>query len=443
MSKAMDMTKGNSFKQIIAFTIPLILGNVFQLTYNMVDSIVIGHFAGSEALASVGTSDPIMSLIILGVSGMCIGAGVLMSEFFGSGQIEKLREEMRTLTFMGIVFSAVVLIFGLFFSRQILIWIKAPASILSMATIYLRIIFMGMPFTVLYNIYSSGLRSIGNSTTPLKYLAISSVMNMVLDVLFIYFFHLNVLGAALATVLAEAFSAILCILYTEKNIEYLRFDWKNLSINKDLVNQTLSYGFFSALQQAAQPIGKLFIQGTVNSLGVASIAAFNAVGKIEDIGLVPGRTIANAATTFIAQNKGAQKKERMEKGYRQAMFMEVVTGIVISMSLFFFRNPLMSLFTKDQNIISEGAIYFSIMFVAYMISNFSNGQQGYFRGVGLMKTTFLGTLTQITIRACTTFILVPMIGIKGIGFACMIGWLCQISWQFPYRAYIYKKYYKA
>lgn len=437
----MDMTTGNSFKQIIWFTIPLILGNVFQLTYNMVDSIIVGQFAGKDALAAIGTSDPIMSLIILGVSGMCVGASVLMSQFFGRGHLDKLKDEMMTLTIMGVVFSIFVLIFGFGFSKNILLLMKAPSSILDMATIYLQIIFIGMPFTVLYNIYSSALRSIGNSTTPLLYLAMSSIINMALDFIFIYFFHLSVVGAGMATVIAEGISAILCMIYTEKNVDLLHIDIKKLSLNKDLVKQTLSYGGFSALQQATQPIGKLFIQGTVNGLGVTSIAAFNAIGKIEDIGLVPGRSISNAMTTFIAQNKGAGNRKRMEKGFRQGLILEVIAGVLISCTLCFLRVPLMSLFTNNKEIILEGASYFAVMFLAYVISNVSNGHQGYYRGVGYMKTTFLGSITQITIRAIITMMIVPIVGIKGIGYACMIGWTMQLGWQAPYRYYLYRKEY--
>ncbi len=216
MKKTMDMTSGNSFKQIFYFTIPLILGNIFQLTYNMMDSIIVGQFAGKDALAAIGTSDPIMSLIILGVSGMCVGASVIMSQFFGKGELDKLKDEMQTLTVIGVFFSLFVLIIGFGLSKYFLIWMKAPISILSQATLYLQIIFIGMPFTVLYNIYASALRSIGNSTTPLKYLVLSSILNMLLDFIFIYFFHLDVIGAGLATVIAEGISAILCVIYTKK-----------------------------------------------------------------------------------------------------------------------------------------------------------------------------------------------------------------------------------
>ena len=439
MKKYIDMTSGPIFHQLISFTLPLILGNVFQLTYNMVDSIIVGQFAGSEALAAIGTSDPIMSLIILGVSGMCVGAGVLMSLFFGQNALDKLKEEMKTLTILGIFFSLIVLVIGFGLSKYILILMKSPSSILDMATIYLRVIFLGMPFTVLYNIYASALRSIGNSTTPLKYLMLSSLMNMGLDFILIYFFHMGVLGAGLATVFAEGISAILCVVYTEKNVSYLQINFKDYQLNKELVKQTLSYGGFTALQQATQPIGKLFIQGTVNSLGVTSIAAFNAIGKIEDIGLVPGRSISTSITTFVAQNKGANNKERMEKGFREGILLEIMVGIFISLVLYICRFPLMSLFTSNQEIIFEGASYFSVMFLAYVLSNCSNGHQGYYRGIGYMKTTFFGSVTQISIRAIVSVLIVPFIGIRGIGYACMIGWSCQLVWQAIYRIYVYRK----
>ncbi len=168
------------------------------------------------------------------------------------------------------------------------------------------------------------------------------------------------------------------------------------------------------------------------------MAAFTAIGKIEDIGLVPGRSISTSMTTFIAQNKGAGNYKRMEEGFRKGIVLEAITGIVISLLLFICRIPLMHLFTQNQEIIEEGATYFSVMFLAYAISNCSNGHQGYFRGIGYMKTTFYASITQITIRVILSMTIVPIIGIKGIGYGCMMGWAIQLTWQAIYRIYVYK-----
>ncbi len=438
-----DMTSGNSRRQLIAFTIPLILGNIFQLAYNFTDTLVVGRFAGSVALAAVGTSDPIMNLLILGVSGICVGASVLMSQFFGAGEHDRLAEELHTVVIMGLLFSFAVLLAGVFFTEQILTVLNVPDDLLEDASAYLRIILISMPFTCLYNIYAASLRAIGDSKTPIYFLVLSSLCNIGLDILLVAGFHMGVVGAGLATAIAEALSAVLCIIYTNRTVSILRFRWRSFRPNAFLVKKTLSYGGLTAIQQCSQPIGNLMIQSTVNTLGVASIAAFNAARKIEDIGLVPGRSIGNSNTTFVAQNIGAGNTQRAEKGHTQAIQMEIVTGILISGIVLALRSPLMRIFTADAEIISEGIRYFAIIGFFYWLPCINNGNQGYFRGVGRMKTVLLGTLTQISLRVIFTILLIPRYGIEGIGIACVIGWTVQCIWQTIYHRMIIGKSVKA
>ena len=434
--KNIDMTKGKLLPELTAFTLPLILGNFFQLMYNMVDTIVIGRFAGSHALAAVGTSDPIMTILIWGVSGVCVGASVLMSNFFGARDYDRLKAELGTTIVMGLLAALLALLAGMISCDPLLRLLNVPEDVFTDAGIYLRIIYLGMPFTCLYNIYAAALRSIGDSKTPLKYLMISSLLNMGLDIIFVAVFHMGVAGAGLATILAEGLSAVLCIIYVNKQIPLLQVNISDLlKPDRSLARKTISYGGITALQQCAQPIGNLMIQGTINTLGFASIAALHAVHKIEDIGLVPGRTISTSITTCTAQNQGAGNYDRMERGFKVGMGMELFTGIILFPILLLLKRPLMLLFTTDEAIIVEGLSYYAIMAGAYWLSSFTNGTQGYFRGIGAMTTTLFGTLTQITIRVIVTFILVPRIGIQGIGYACMAGWSAMLIWQTPYRIY--------
>lgn len=433
---SVDMTQGNPMKLLFHFTIPLILGNIFQLTYNTVDTIIVGRFAGEGALAAVGTCDPIMSLLILGVSGICVGASVLMSNFLGAGKYDQLKQEFQTTLILGSFFALFVLVSGFAAAEQILRILQTPDAIMKDSAVYLRVIFLGMPFNCIYNIYSAALRSIGDSHTPVRYLVISSVINMVLDVLFVAGFGWDVFGAGFATVIAQAVSAVLCVIYVSKHVTILHFDWKQAEIDKNLAKKTISYGGLTALQQCSQPIGKLCIQGTVNALdSVATIAAFNAIGKIEDIGLLPGRSISDAIMTFVAQNDGSGNKERIKKGFRQGIFLEFLAGILVCVTVCLFRNPLMHLFTSDPEIVKEGIAYFAFMAFMYWLPCMTNGHQGYFRGTGAMKTVLGGTLTQITLRVIATMILVPRIGVTGVGFACVIGWSAQCAWQIPYSVY--------
>ncbi|MGN0298068.1 MAG: MATE family efflux transporter [Lachnospiraceae bacterium] len=434
-----DLTKGNILTHLISFTIPLILGNLFQLTYNAVDSIIIGRCAGDNALAAVGTSDPVMNLLILGITGLCIGASVLMSNYFGSQEYEKMREEMATMITLGAILSLTVMGIGLFLSHFILTLMRVPDEIMSLALTYLRMIFIGMPFTCLYNIYAAALRSVGDTKTPIRFLAISSVLNGCLDFLFIAIFHFGTFGAALATDFAQIISAVLCVFHVYRHVPLLHLNRRHFIWNKDLIQRTIHYGCTTALQQCSQPIGKLFIQGVVNTLGVSTIAAFNAVGKIEDFALVPERSISNAMMTFTAQNDGANQEKRIHEGLRKGLLLECGYWFFICIFLLLFHRPMLSVFSTERTTMSEGSRYFMIMSFFYWLPALTNGMQGFFRGLGQMKMTLYGTITQISFRVLFTFLLVPYIGIVGVAFACVIGWIAMLLLEIPYCIYLLRK----
>lgn len=435
-----DLTKGPIFHHLISFTLPLVLGNLFQLTYNAVDSIIVGRFASDNALAAVGTSDPVMNLLILGITGLCIGASVLMSNYFGANEHETLKQEMGTTLLLGGILSLIVLLFGLLLSRPILTIMQVKKEIMEIALIYLRVIFLGMPFTCLYNIYAAALRSVGDAQTPIRFLAFSSILNICLDILFVAVFHMSTFGAGLATDLAEAVSAILCIVYVYQHVPILHLNRNHFILNRQLVKTTLHYGGTTALQQCSQPIGKLFIQGVVNTLTISTIAAFNAVGKIEDFVLVPERSISNAMMTFTAQNNGAKKENRIKKGLFKGMFLECSYWIFICIVLLFFHKPILSIFSDNELTISEGSRYFMAILFFYWLPGMTNGLQGFFRGLGNMKITLYGTLTQISFRVLFTFLLVPRMGIMGVAIACIIGWIAMLCLEIPYCIYLFNSY---
>jgi len=433
-----DLTHGNIIHHLISFSIPLMLGNLFQLSYNMVDTIVIGRFAGSVSLAAVGTCDQIMTLLILGVSGVCVGASVLMGHFFGAGDRDQLLEEMKTTVSMGLVFSFLVLAAGIPLSGAFFRLMHVQPEALADATVYLRVVFIGMPFTCLYNIYAAALRSVGDSRTPVRYLILSCVINTLLDLLLVAVFHLGVLGAALATAAAQGVSALLCIIHVSRNVRELHFSWRKLGINRALARKTMTYGGLSALQQCAQPIGNLIIQGSINTLGITAAAAFSAARKIEDIGLLPGRSISVSMTSLIAQNMGAGEKKRIEQGFQKGMLLETCSGLLVCAVILLLRGRLMSLFSADPEIIRAGRDYFQIIGFCYFLPCLSNGIQGYFRGIGAMKTSLFASLTQISFRVLATLLLAPRIGISGVALACIIGWSAMLLWTIPWRRYLKK-----
>ena len=431
---AVNMTEGGITKHLIDYSIPLILGNMFQLTYNAVDSIIAGRFIGKEALAAEGTASPVMNIIILGISGICMGASVLMSEFFGAGKKESLKREMSTTVIFGCYFSLVIAVLGGFFSKSLLRALGVPDEILGKAASYLSIIFLGAPFTYFYNAVSAALKSVGDSRTPLKFLAFSSILNAVLDLIFIGVLGLGIVCSAVTTVVAEAASAILCITYVYRKIPMLQLRRGEFTMDRMLLKQTLRYGSITALQQSCQPIGKLLIQGAINPLGVDMIAAFNAVNRMDDYAFTPEQSIAHGITTFVAQNRGAGKGERIRKGFRRGLMLEAGYWVFICAVITLFRKPLMGLFVTagNEGIVALGSSYLGLMAVFYVFPAFTNGIQGLFRGMGNMSVTLLGTFIQTSLRVIFVYLLTPRMGMQGVAYACAVGWSFMLLAEVPY-----------
>ena len=431
---AVNMTEGSITKHLVDYSIPLILGNMFQLTYNAVDSIIAGRFIGKEALAAEGTASPVMNIVILGISGICMGASVLMSEFYGAGQKEKLKREMSTTVIFGCYFSVIIAILGGIFSKSLLGALGVPDEILGKAASYLSVIFLGAPFTYFYNAVSAALKSVGDSKTPLKFLAFSSILNAVLDLIFIGGLGFGIVCSAVTTVAAEAASAVLCITYVYRKIPMLQLRRGEFTMDRQLLRQTLRYGSITALQQSCQPIGKLLIQGAVNPLGVDMIAAFNAVNRIDDYAFTPEQSISHGITTFVAQNRGAGRKERIRKGLRRGLMLEACYWVFICITITLFRRPLMGLFVTagNEGIVALGSSYLGMMALFYVFPAFTNGIQGFFRGMGNMSVTLLGTFVQTSLRVVFVYLLTPGIGLPGVAYACAIGWSVMLLAEVPY-----------
>ncbi len=436
-----DLTNGSIPKHLISFAIPIVLGNLFQLTYNAVDSIVVGKFAGDNSLAAVGTANPVMNIVILGVTGVCIGASVLMSQFFGAGDEEKLKKEVSTTLVFGGIFSLIMVILGLACSKLILSLMKTPGEILDIAAVYLRIIFLGMPFTYLYNAMASAMRSVGDSKTPIQFLAASSVLNIILDCLFVAVFRWEAVGAGVATVLSQAVSALLCVWYVYRKVPLLQLRPGELKMDRELLRLTLQHGSITALQQSCQPIGKLLIQGKINTLGISAMAAFNAVNRVDDFAFTPEQSISHAMMTFIAQNRGARKMDRVKKGFRDGLLVEFGYWVIICVVILLFRRPIMNLFSSGEgsSMMELGVQYLGLMAFFYLLPAFTNGIQGFFRGMGNMKITLISTIIQISVRVVFVYILVPAIGMTGVAYASLIGWVCMLAAEVPYYFVFMKK----
>ena len=430
-----DMTKGRPLGHLVKYAVPLLLGNLMQLMYNAVDSIIAGRFIGEDALAAEGIAAPVMNMVILLVSGITIGAGILMSEAFGAKDMARLRKLNGTTLVLGIISGSVVAVVGFILSRSILRLMDTPLSILDSTTWYLSITFLGVPFVFIFNSLSSGLKSVGDSKTPLLFLAFSSILNASLDLVFLGLLGFGIICSAVTTVVAEIVSAILAFWWMKKKNREISPSLGDMKLEKRTVLAILKYGGPTALQQAVQPCGKLFIQSAVNSLGVSAIAAFNASSRIDSFALIPEQGIAAAVATFIAQNRGGGKKERVMPGFRAGLTLEICYALFIGTVVFFFRDIFVSLFVGGEAaeaVVREGSKYLYVMSFFYILPSLTNLTQSFFRGCGKMYVTIAATFTQIFFRTVFTFLLSSSIGIQGVAFASGIGWAAMLIWEIPY-----------
>lgn len=429
-----DMTKGSPFTHLWKYAIPLLLGNWFQMGYNAVDSAIVGRFIGTDALAAVGVASPVMNLVILAITGLCLGAGVLMSEFFGAGDWQKLRSQFSTTMIAGAVLSIVVTFLGICFTPALMELLVVPKEIRNITGIYLRIVFVGAPFTFFYNALAASLKSVGDAKTPLKFLMFSSILNGVLDLIFIGGLGCKIVCSAVTTVVAEAVSAVLAAVYLWKKIPQLCPEKGQWKVNGILLGRTVRYGGVTALQQAVQPIGKLLIQGQVNMLGTEVMAAFNAATRVDDFVLQPEQSIAQAITTYTAQNRGAGKEHRIKRGFLMGMCMEAGYWVVLGTVTFLMKEFIIGLFVTGKDageVIRIGSEYLQWMALFYLWPAATNGVQGFFRGMGRLKLTLLGTFIQTSLRVVVTVALAPEMGIKGIAFGCAVGWTVMLLVEVP------------
>ena len=436
-----DLTTGKIMPILVNFTVPLVLGNLFQLTYNAVDSIIVGHFVGKEALAAVGICNPVSTLMILFLNGLCMGASILMGIQYGAKDYETLHRQISTTLLSGAFFSFFLTLVCVIFAVPILLLLQVDPSIMSMTVQYLRIIFLGLMFTFLYNFFSSTLRALGDSASPLYFLIISAILNIFGDLFFVIVLKAGSNGCAISTVLSEALCCLFCIIYIQKKVPILRLGKKWLVFDARLLKKTIAYGWASAMQQATVQMGKIAIQALVNTMGVSVTAAFAVVNRIDDFAITPEQNIAHAMTALMAQNKGAGKNDRMREGFRCGMILELVYGAAVMLICLGFARPLMSLFVKDEEVIGHGVVYLHLIAVMYILPAVTNALQGFFRGIGDLKVTLMSSFTNMTVRviAAAPMVLLWNFGIEALPYSYLAGWIAMLLVETPLMLRIYRK----
>lgn len=419
-----DLTKGPPLKIITLLSLPMIGGNLCQQLYNIVDSIVVGRFIGADALAAVGTAFALMVFLTSILLGLSMGSGVVFSQLFGAKNKAKLAESIN-LSFIliglcALVITVITLCFTDFFIRLM----QVPESIHGILKTYLRIIFWGTPFVFLYNWSASLLRALGNSKLPLFFLIVGAITNIILDLLFVLGFKMGVSGAALATIIAQAISGSLCFVYYLKLLPSLRLNLKTLKLDTALLRQIAVYSGLTALQQSIMNFGILMIQGLVNSFGVPVMAAFAAAVKIDAFAYMPVQDFGNAFGTYIAQNYGAGRKERIHQGIRSSLALIVCFCAVVTLLVVVFANQLMMIFIDPAEtvIIAIGSRYLRIEGMFYVLIGFLFLFYGLYRGLGKIKISILLTVISLGTRVFLAYSLAPVVGLTAIWAAIPIGW---------------------
>ena len=399
------MTEGNIATALLKFSIPMILGNLLQQLYNVVDTFIVGHYIGTDALAAVGSSFTLMTFLTSMILGLCMGSGVLFSMFYGAKEHDKMKVSFFV-SFVGIaIFSIILQIICLLLINQILV-------------------FMNIPGDIYNNYFASLLRALGNSKTPLVFLAIAAIINIVLDIFFITSLNLNVAGAALATTIAQAFSGIGIMIYCVIVKKELLPEKKHRHFDRAIFKKIKDYSLLTCVQQSVMNFGILLIQGLVNSFGLVTMAAFVAAVKIDSFAYMPVQDFGNAFSTYIAQNKGANLEGRIKAGLKVAITISTIFCLIISAIVFIFADKLMLIFIEPSKveIIRQGAQYLQIEGICYVGIGCLFLLYGYYRGVGKPGISVVLTIISLGTRVVLAYAFAPFFGTLAIWWAIPIGW---------------------
>ena len=425
-TKNKDLTQGPITKTLLLFSAPMIAGNLLQQLYNVVDTLIVGHFIGPDALASVGASYALMVFLTSILLGLCMGSGVVFSMRFGAREMDELKNSLFvSFIFIGFI-TCLITAASFFFIDPILRLLQIPDDIREMTKDYLLVIFCGIGFTFLYNYFSSLLRGIGNSAVPLLFLAVSALLNIVLDLFFVVSCSMGVEGAALATVIAQGVSAVSLLVYCAFRVPLLRLERRHMRFGKAMLREISQFSLLTCAQQSVMNFGILMIQGLVNSFGVTVMAAFAAAVKIDSFAYMPVQDFGNAFSTFITQNYGAKKGERIQAGIRSAIATALIFCLIITAGVCVFAAPLMTIFVdpSETEIIAIGVQYLRIEGACYCGIGCLFLLYGLYRGIGKPFMSLVLTVISLGTRVGLAYLLapIPAIGLPGIWWAIPIGW---------------------
>ena len=428
-----DFTTGNVARHIFNFTLPMLLGNVFQQLYNIVDSIIVGKVLGKEALASVGASFPIIFTLIALLIGIGSGFSIVISQFYGAKDIDRVKRSIDTMYIFLFVAGFLISILGIYFSEDLFRLLQLPEELLPQATAYLNIYMAGMILFFGFNGTSSVLRGLGDSKTPLYFLILSSILNIILDLLFVMVFKWGIAGAAWATVIAQGVAFITALLYLNSTHKIMKFSFAKLRFDKDLFLKSLKIGLPSGLQHTFVAVGMMALLGIVNTFGTDVIAAYTAAGRIDSLAMLPAMNFSQAVSAFVGQNLGANKIERVKQGFKATFIMSNVFCLAMTALIVIFGGDLMRMFTTDAQVIEIGQNYLIIVSSFYLVFSSMFTIHGVLRGAGdTLIPMFITLFSLWIVRIPAAYLLSDKIGSDGIWWSIPMGWVIGMSFSYIY-----------
>lgn len=420
-----DMTVGNPVGHIIRFALPLLLGNLFQQLYNMVDSIVVGNYVGADALAAVGACGSMNFLFFSLSSGLAIGIGIIVAQFFGAGDEKNLRSTIANSIYVLAGAAVLVSLIGIIFTPAILRLLQTPDTIIGDSITYMRTTCAGIIFIATYNGVASLLRALGDSKTPLYFLILSSIINVGLDLTFVLVLNWSVLGVALATIIAQAVSAICCIIYAYNKIEYFRLTREQMQPNPQIIINSIKLGVPIALQNSMIAVSCMVLQGVVNTFGATIMASYTIIGRIEQIVQQPFSSLGTALTTYSGQNMGAGKTDRVKKGFRQATLMVLIFSLCMIPIAYIFGEQIIGIFVKEPEVIEIGMQALRINSLCYFGLGMIYVPRAVLNGCGDTGFAMINGITEVACRVLYSQILtrIPILGFWGIWLTTGATWV--------------------
>lgn len=429
------LTSGNIRGQFIALAAPLLMGNILQQLYNTIDAVIVGQYVGQNAFAAVGVSGSVMNLFLFLINGGCAGVGVMLSQFYGADDLPAFRRGFFLSAVAGALFTLLLTGTALLSLLPLLRVMQTPAEVIPYGAEYLRTIYLGFLSAFAFHVSSAVLRCVGDTRSALLFLLISMAVNLSLDLWFIAGLGMGVSGAALATVLAQGLAALLCAGYLALRHPQLLFRPRDMRFDAPLLRRTARFSLVSAMQMCSLYVGKLLVQGTVNSLGTDAIAAYTAATRIEGFANSFGDSGANSMSIFIGQNTGAKNHDRVRRGFVTGEKLLAALGLIMSLVMIVFAVPALKLVlpTDSAGGMSHAVGYLRLVACFYLFNFLGSSLSGYFHGRGRVNLPVMGTTLHISMRVALSFFLAPRLGLEAVALATGIGWICVVSFWTVFR----------